>query len=386
MYSDNYSIRDYGGMILDQARFTPYREALRRRVTADSVVLDIGAGTGILSFLACSLGARRVFAVEPDDAIEIGKLCAAGIPGSERITWIQDLSTQIDLPEQADIVVGDLHGVLPFYTGNIPSLADARKRHLKPGGRMLPQRDILHAVPASAPAEYRYVDGPWRSNDLGLDLAPALPYVTNTWWRARSGSIEPDNLLAPPAQWGELDYNHVERQALDRHLEWTIERDGTLHGLYVWFDGEIDDGLGFSNSPLMPELVYGRAFFPMQRAVAVEAGDRMRTRLSVNRVQDEFVYRWDTTIDGADGARKARFAQSTFRMQPGHHAQLRKSHAEFTPTLDERGQANRFILQQMDGSRSLRAIAMDLTARHGDLFPDFDHALAAVARLSQKHG
>ena len=152
-YNDNYSLSSYGQMIEDTARFTPWIEALRRHVTADSVVLDIGCGPGVLSFLACQYGARRVYAIEPDSSIEVAKLCAARIPGGERIEWIQGMSTEICLPEPADIVAGDLHGTLPFYISNIASLDDARRRHLRLGGVLLPACDTLHVVPASAPWE-----------------------------------------------------------------------------------------------------------------------------------------------------------------------------------------------------------------------------------------
>ncbi|GHC05495.1 methyltransferase domain-containing protein [Thermomonas carbonis] len=385
-YDDGYSIRAYGEMICDEARFTPWHEALRRHIHADSVVLDIGCGTGIMSFLACRYGARRVFAVEPSVGIEIGKSCAANIPGAERIEWIRGMSTEIDLPEKADLVVGDLHGNLPFFTGNIASLADARKRHLKPDGRLLPKRDLLYAAPATAPEEMRRVDTPWRHNAFGLDLSAALPHMTNRYWRARPEPIAAGRLLAAPAHWGTVHYTDEETRALDRTLDWTLERDGMLHGLYVWFDGLVDDGLGFSNSPLLPELVYGRCFFPLSEPVLAQAGDRMQTRLAVKRVQGDWVYRWDTRIETRTGERKATFRQSTFQLLPGQSDLLRKSTANYIPTLSEDGLIERSILEQMDGHRSLTDIAQEMLRRFPGKFRDFDRALAAVAKLSSAHG
>lgn len=385
-YDDGYSIRAYGEMICDEARFTPWREALRRHIHPNSVVLDIGCGTGIMSFIACRYGARRVFAVEPSAGIEIGKCCAANIPGAERIEWIRGMSTEIDLPEQADIVVGDLHGSLPFFTGNIASLADACKRHLKPDGRLLPQRDLLYAAPASAPEEMRRVDTPWRQNAFGLDLSAALPHMTNRYWRAMSEPIAGAQLLAAPAHWGTVNYTGEETRALDRTLDWTLERDGMLHGLYVWFDGVVDDDLGFSNSPLLPELVYGRCFFPLPEPVMAQTGDRMQTRLAVKRVQDDWVYRWDTTIETSSGERKAAFRQSTFQLLPGQSDQLRKSTANYIPTLNEDGQIERSILEQMDGHRSLTEIAREILRRFPGKFRDFDRALAMVVKHSRVHG
>lgn len=385
-HSDNYSLAAYGHMIEDATRFTPWREALRRHITPDSVVLDLGCGPGVISFLACQFGARKVYAVEPDSSIEVAKHCAAAIPGTERITWIRGLSTEIDLPEPADIVVGDLHGSLPFYTGNIASLADARRRHLRPGGVLLPHRDTLYAVPASAPWEIESIEAPWRHNNLELDLTSALPWLVNRWWRARGQEAEPERLLAEPQRWGTVDYRGEECRGLDSALEWTVTRGGRVDGLYVWFDGEVDAGLGFSNSPLLPELVYGRAFFPLERPVDVQAGDRMRTRLTVRSVNAAWVFRWDTTIHGADGARIAAFKQSTFRMLPGEIDNLRKSEAGHRPTLGEAGRIRQAILEQMDGAHSLSEIASDVQARFPKKFRSFEQALAEVATCSRNYG
>lgn len=386
MYSDGYSINDYGSMVRDETRFRPYLEALRRNIRPDTVMLDIGAGTGIMSFLAVQLGARRVYAIEPDASIEIAKLCAATIPGGDRITWIKDLSTRIDLPEQADLVVGDLHGVMPFFTGNIPSLADARNRHLKPGGKLLPQRDLLHVVPASSPMERRTVETPWRANALSLDLTPAIPYIVSSWWRARSEPILPNQFLATPALWGEVNYQDGGSESLAADLTWTVERDETMDGYYVWFDGVIDDDLGFSNSPLLPELVYGRAFFPLEESVAVIAGDVVHARFSVKRVRDQFVYRWDTRVVSDNGVAKAKFAQSTFKMLPGKAEELHRASADYTPSLNEDGRIEHLILRHMDGNRSSRDIANQLMNAFPERFGNFDLALASVSKQALRFG
>ena len=57
-----YSLADYGTMIADRVRLDAHAEALRRVVTPASIVLDVGAGTGVMSLLACKFGARRVYA------------------------------------------------------------------------------------------------------------------------------------------------------------------------------------------------------------------------------------------------------------------------------------------------------------------------------------
>ena len=60
-------------MIADRGRMDPYAFALKAVINPDSVVLDIGAATGIHALLACKFGARKVFAVEASDAIHLAR-------------------------------------------------------------------------------------------------------------------------------------------------------------------------------------------------------------------------------------------------------------------------------------------------------------------------
>src|SRR5580765_20177 len=100
-----YRVVDYGDMIADAVRMDAFVAALRGAVTPGCVVVDIGTGTGIFALLACSLGARRVYAIERNDTIEVARTIAAANGLSDRIEFRQALSTAVTLPEPADVIV-----------------------------------------------------------------------------------------------------------------------------------------------------------------------------------------------------------------------------------------------------------------------------------------
>src|SRR4030095_1170132 len=100
-------------MLSDAVRMDAYVEALRRAVRSDSVVLDLGAGTGIFAILARQFGARKVYAVETNSALELGRTIARE-NHLDQIEFIQALSTAVYLPEPATIIISDLRGVLPL--------------------------------------------------------------------------------------------------------------------------------------------------------------------------------------------------------------------------------------------------------------------------------
>ena len=72
-----YSLHFYGQMLADATRMEAYGAALRQTVRPDSVVMDLGCGPGVFAVLACKLGARRVYAVEPENVISLAREIAA---------------------------------------------------------------------------------------------------------------------------------------------------------------------------------------------------------------------------------------------------------------------------------------------------------------------
>jgi protein arginine N-methyltransferase 1 len=382
---DNYSVRDYGRMIADTARTAPYVDALRRAIRPGSTVLDIGSGPGFFSLLACQLGAARVYAIEPDDAIEIGRASARRHADGERMVWLRGFSTEIELPERVDIVIGDLHGTLPFYTGNISSLIDARRRHLKPGGVMIPRRDTVFAAPAEAADEYADVVNPWEGAAGGVDLTAGRRFVTNQWWRAASAPILMERYLAAPMAWADVDYRHCDSPNASGHCTWTAERAGTLHGYYVWFDSETAEGIGCSNAPTLPERVYGRAFFPLERPLAIAAGDSVRGEFAANLVAGEYILRWKSRVADAQGRPMASFAQSTFSGRPVLKEELERTRPDYRPSLGEAARVDLQALEAMARGESLAEIAAGLAREYPRRFKDPAHALRHAADLSLKY-
>ena len=123
-----YDIAAYAGMIAFKERTSAYARALEINLEPGAVVLDIGCGPGILSFLACRAGAAKVYAVEPDDIVQLARETAADNGFSDRIEFIQALSTEVDLPQRVDGIVTDIHGVLRLYSiirVSFPSLTPA---------------------------------------------------------------------------------------------------------------------------------------------------------------------------------------------------------------------------------------------------------------------
>ncbi len=369
-------------MIADKVRMEPYVAALRRYVTPDSVVLDIGAGTGIFALLAAQFGARKVYAIEPNEAIQVARQLAADNGLADRIEFIEELSTRISLPEKADVIISDMRGTLPLFEQHLVSIKDARARLLAPNGVLIPQRDTLWATLVSAPELYDSYVAPWQQHNHGFNTQAALRVVLNTWG---AGRVKPEQVLAPPQFWTEIDYRQVSTLNARGEMNWTLEHGATAHGMLVWFDTVLADEIGFSNAPGGGADVYGSAFFPFQTPLELSPADRVTVQLRADLVGEDYTWSWQTAAQEATGAAKAQFKQSSFYGVPFSPKQLRKRAEQYLPRLNETGKLDFYVLGLMSEEFAQGEIAQQLVERYPQRFADWKVALTYVALLSEKY-
>lgn len=378
-----YSVAGYGQMIADRARVAAYTEALRRAVRPGCIVLDIGTGTGFFAMLACRLGARKVYAIEPDNVIHLARDAARTNGYADRIDFIQNLSMRIELSERVDVIVSDLRSVLPWFQHHIATIIDARERLLAPGGVFIPEQDTAWAAVVEMPEFYAQHVGHQPEETAGFDMSAARRSGANAWTKARA---EPAQLLTEPRQWATLDYSEVKDSNVDAQINWTVARSGIAHGFVAWFDTILTQDVGFSNAPGGEPLLYGNAFFSWQEPVAVARGDEVAISLRANLVGDDYIWRWNSRVMGSPGTAepRAEFSQSNFA-GPQTLERLRRGAAGYVPVLNGRQEVDRFILDHIDGKRSLRDIAETVASHFPTEFSAWEVALEKVDELALRY-
>jgi protein arginine N-methyltransferase 1 len=382
-----YSISDFGAMIADRERINAFAEALRRAITPQSVVIDIGTGTGIFALLSCRFGARRVYAIEPSPAIQVAREIAAANGYADRITFLEALSSDVELPELGDVIVSDLGGLLPWFGTHLPAIINAR-RFLATGGMLIPQCDSAWAALIEAPDIYAKQTAPWDDCGFELDMSAARRLAVNSTRRCR---ITADQLLTESRQWAVLDYARLEDPSVDALVRWTVARAGEGHGIVIGFDRTLAAGIRLGNAPDRPgalgrDSIYATVFFPWESPVRLAAGDDVEVRLRATLVDDEYIWNWTTSV--GDGQRppaiKARFAQSTLFGMPLSPATLRKASASYAPTLTENGRMARFVLNAMNEGLTLSEIAARLSREFSSV--RVRDPLSYVAALARQFG
>jgi protein arginine N-methyltransferase 1 len=169
-------------------------------------------------------------------------------------------------------------------------------------------------------------------------------------------------------------------------LTWTAPRAGIGHGLAVWFDMLLVDGVGFSNAPGQPETIFNQAFFPWTEPVSISKGDTISVLLRCDLVGNYHLWRWQTTVfDHRQAAKvKADFKQSTFFGMPLPSA-LSKRAPDHVPNLSQEGEIQQFVLSLMNGRNSLETITTQTAIRFANRFGSSSDVASVVAELSEKY-
>jgi protein arginine N-methyltransferase 1 len=377
-----YSVMSYGHMAADGVRMDAYARAIARTVTPNSVVLDLGAGTGILSLLAAKAGARKVYAVDTNPAILLLRDLALENGVADRIEVHDTSSFDLVLPEKVDIVISDLRGGTPLNGEHFALIRDARERLLRPGGLLVPAEDrLMVALVESSRLE--------RSVDLalsgfvrrGLAAKATRHSMTNTVFADGTSDLWASDMLSGSARWATLDYATIVPGVIEGEVELTVGRSGRANALAVWFETTVHDGLEYSTMPGHAS-VYTRTLLPLLDPLEVSAGERARVTVRADGRGDRWA--WDTSLLGSDGATKTTFRQATFLGMPTSPAALLRSATTFTPSRNALGERTRQILEVMDGSHAVGDIA-DAVARSTSSARDLvlDEVRDAVSRYGR---
>jgi len=196
---------------------------------------------------------------------------------------------------------------------------------------------------------------------------------------------KPEDVLAEPRAWAEIHYPTVSSPHVRGGAELAVTRGAVAHGLALWFDAELFGGFRFSNAPTEPKHTYGSAFLPWPAPVPLLAGDRVEVKLDALFTGEDYEWNWASAVhrDG-QAAPVAQFKQSTFQGRAVTPAALAKRTGNFRPRRSEAAEAQRFLLERMNGTATNAELAAALRAEFPQAFPSDAAALARVVELAEK--
>jgi hypothetical protein len=279
------------GLLQDEGRTNAFREAIRRCVTPDSVVLDLGTGSGILAFFVAEAGARRVFAIDATHSADLASLLAKHLGFGDRIQVFHEYSKNVALPERANVLVTETLGAFGLNEQILGSVIDARARLLTADAVIIPRRIELFLVPCDDASIYERRVNWWNGKPYGFDFSPLSVFASNNVF---VGSVGRDSFLAPPAGMIAADLTTIRSPDVSGRAQFTATRGGMLHGFAGWFRATLADGIELSNEA--PGSHWEHVFLPLSSPVNVEAGSVIDVELQSH---DGLTWRWKGTAGDA---------------------------------------------------------------------------------------
>lgn len=264
-------------MLQDSIRTSSYQKAIlsnSARCFQGKVVMDVGAGNGILSLFAAQAGASKVYAIEASQMVDRLQHLISSASGSARVgaasgskdetvsalgtalnAWIgdrvvpvqskmEDVGTaMLDGNTQVDTIVSECLGVLLVHERMCESFLDARDRFLKPGGTMLPSSGTICLAPFEdklvwdeAANKARF----WENHNFyGVDITPLAEAAWDESFSSPVVGCFGSLIILAPSNDYSIDFQTISQEDLKRFtipLSFDIGQAAIVHGLAGWFD------------------------------------------------------------------------------------------------------------------------------------------------------
>jgi protein arginine N-methyltransferase 1 len=262
-------------IVADRARNAAFHEALRRVIVpGQTIVADVGSGTGLLGFMAARLGAKRVYLYEHGDALALSRKLARH-NAIRRCVFVPEHSTAVIDPQPVDVVVSETLGNFAFEEHLLETMNDAR-RFLRSGGALLPRRVRQYLAPVRSDRVHRELTV-WKEIGYGLDFEPALHMTLNNLYVR---SLAPADLADLPAQCcDDVDLRRMNRSRRTGTASWRLRRRDTVYGFALWWECELVPGVALSTSPHAPRTHWEQLYLPLLEPVRARSGDELSITL-----------------------------------------------------------------------------------------------------------
>lgn len=265
-YFENYArLEQQRWMVADRPRTEAFAKAIAEVVKPGDVVIDLGAGSGILSIFAAKAGAKKVIAVERSNMAHLARELIKQNGLEDIIEVFHGDAADLKLPEKADVLISEWLGHLAYVEGMFRSVMTTRDAWLKPSGKMIPASvDLLLAPIEDKELYYDYGPGFWQKKDLyginfegftqrELDLGHANQLNINKKFLLSNGLTfhQLDTKTAQPGdEWGHGT------------LTFKMPRSCEVTGFIGWFSTMLSPNVVLDTSPLAPTTHWVQTHFP----------------------------------------------------------------------------------------------------------------------------
>ncbi len=209
-------------------------------------------------------------------------------------------STEMVDPPRVDVVVSETLGNYAFEEHMIETLADAKKRFLKPGGVIIPRRLQQLVAPVVSDRIQREFDA-WDATGFDLSIARGMS-LNNIYVR----TLKAGELVGAKV-WDEIEFGADSRSARKGEASWKLDEGATVYGFAVWWKAELVAGVELSTAPDAPRTHWEQLYFPLLTPIAAKKGEAVAVSLrSRTSLEAGTHVAWVATHRDAKGRETAR--------------------------------------------------------------------------------
>lgn len=228
-------------MLNDRPRQEAYREAILSNASlfAGKTVLDVGAGSGILSIFCAQAGASKVYAIEASKIAELARKIV-NENGYDSVievhqTKVEDFQLVDGDQHQVDIIVSEWMGFYLLHEGMLDSVLMARDKFLKPDGSMFPQSAAVYVAPCAVPSLFEE----WNSYDGVKMQAFAAALRAQKQFKPEIMVVPATDLLHSGTAMAWIGLYDVSVEDLNEFLFNEVvvaQKSGQHQGICLWFE------------------------------------------------------------------------------------------------------------------------------------------------------
>jgi type II protein arginine methyltransferase len=272
-------------IVNDLGRNEVYERALQHFVTPETVVLEIGAGTGILAMMTARAGAKHVYACEMEPLIAQAaqeNIIRNGY--ADRITVIPKKSTDLavgeDFPAPADLLVSEIISNDLLGEDVLSIMEDAHKRLLRPSALVLPSRVALRgALVGGAP----WSDHCRLGEISGFDLS-AFNRLSPPVINIKEAEYTLDQALSDDVELFHFDFSAPAQYPAERKvITLTARRAGLADGFLHWVWLGFSDDIQYDVRPPSKSTTWNPMLHVFPEPLSLQAGDTVNLVVEHNR-------------------------------------------------------------------------------------------------------
>ncbi|MSR67876.1 methyltransferase domain-containing protein [Candidatus Peribacteria bacterium] len=260
----------------DTVRNDAFAEALRRVIKpGETTMIDLGSGTGFLSFLASRLGAKHVTLIEIGEILETSKALAKR-NGIKNCTFLRKHSTQVHGLPKADVLVSETLGNYALEENILEAIEDG-KRLLHQTGIVIPAGISQFVCPVVTDRVQKEIDV-WPRVGFDLDFTEARQIAMNNIYVK---TMQKSDLLSGAArEWDSIDFSKKNKSIRTADIVWKAATPMTVYGFALWWNAELTKGVELSTSPLAPITHWEQIYLPLLKPIECVKGSSVRLQLN----------------------------------------------------------------------------------------------------------